>query len=67
MHILYVAHGYKPAYRLGGPVWSISALAEGMVARGHEVTVFAPNGNVDEDLDVPVGQRDDIGVAGQPA
>jgi glycosyltransferase involved in cell wall biosynthesis len=53
MHILYVAHGYKPAYRLGGPVWSISALAEGMVARGHEVTVFAPNGNVDQDLDVP--------------
>lgn len=53
MHILYVAHGYKPAYRLGGPVWSISALAEGMVARGHDVTVFAPNGNVDEDLDVP--------------
>jgi glycosyltransferase involved in cell wall biosynthesis len=53
MHILYVAHGYKPAYRLGGPVWSISALAEGMVARGHDVTVFVPNGNVDEDLDVP--------------
>jgi glycosyltransferase involved in cell wall biosynthesis len=53
MHILYVAHGYKPAYRLGGPIWSISALAEGMVARGHAVTVFAPNGNVDEDLDVP--------------
>jgi glycosyltransferase involved in cell wall biosynthesis len=53
MRILYVAHGYKPAYRLGGPVWSISALAEGMVARGHDVTVFAPNGNVDEDLDVP--------------
>lgn len=53
MHILYVAHGYKPAYRLGGPMWSISALAEGMAARGHTVTVFAPNGNGDEDLDVP--------------
>ena len=53
MHILYVAHGYKPAYRLGGPVWSISALAEGMVARGHEVTVFASNGNGDDDLEVP--------------
>lgn len=53
MHILYVSHGYKPAYRIGGPIWSISALAEGMVARGHHVTVFAPNGNVDEDLDVP--------------
>ncbi len=53
MRILYVSHGYKPAYRIGGPIWSLSALAEGMVARGHEVTVFAPNGNVDEDLDVP--------------
>jgi glycosyltransferase involved in cell wall biosynthesis len=53
MHILYVTVGYKPAYRLGGPIWSISALAEGMVARGHQVTVLAPNGNVDEDLDVP--------------
>jgi glycosyltransferase involved in cell wall biosynthesis len=53
MRILYVTHGYKPAYRIGGPIWSLSALAEGMVARGHDVTVFAPNGNVDEDLDVP--------------
>src|SRR3954467_11528311 len=53
MRILYVTPGYKPAYRLGGPIWSISALAEGMVARGHDVTVFAPNGNLDEDLDVP--------------
>jgi glycosyltransferase involved in cell wall biosynthesis len=53
MHILYVTHGYKPAYRIGGPIWSLAALAEGMVARGHNVTVFAPNGNVDEDLDVP--------------
>jgi len=53
MRILYVTPGYKPAYRLGGPIWSISALAEGMAARGHDVTVFAPNGNMDEDLDVP--------------
>lgn len=53
MRILYVTHGYKPAYRIGGPIWSLSALAEGMVARGHDVSVFAPNGNVDEDLDVP--------------
>jgi len=53
MRILYVAPGYKPAYRLGGPIWSVAALAEGMAARGHQVTVFAPNGNGDEDLDVP--------------
>ena len=53
MHILYIAPGYKPAYRLGGPIWSISALAEGMAARGHHVTVFATNGDADQDLDVP--------------
>lgn len=53
MHILYVTHGYKPAYRLGGPIWSVSALAEGMVSRGHEVTVFATTSNADRELDVP--------------
>jgi glycosyltransferase involved in cell wall biosynthesis len=57
---LYVAHGYKPAYRLGGPIWSISALAEGMVARGHTVTVFTTNGNVEEDLDVPTDRLVDV-------
>jgi len=56
MHILYVTHGYKPAYRIGGPIWSVSAAAEGMVARGHRVTVFATNSNLDEDLDVPLDQ-----------
>jgi glycosyltransferase involved in cell wall biosynthesis len=56
MHILYVTHGYKPAYRIGGPIWSVSAMAEGMVARGHRVTVFATNSNLDEDLDVPLDQ-----------
>jgi glycosyltransferase involved in cell wall biosynthesis len=65
MRILYVAPGYKPAYRLGGPIWSVSALAEGMAARGHDVTVFAPNGNGDEDLDVPTDRVvfvDDVAV-----
>ena len=57
MHILYVTHGYKPAYRIGGPVWSVSAAAEGLVSRGHRVTVFAPNSNVDEDLDVPTDRE----------
>jgi glycosyltransferase involved in cell wall biosynthesis len=64
VHILYVAHGYKPAYHLGGPIWSISALAEGMVARGHSVTVFTTNGNGEENLDVPTDRVVDVdGVA----
>jgi glycosyltransferase involved in cell wall biosynthesis len=53
MHILHVTIGYKPAWRLGGPIASVAALAEGMAARGHDVTVFATNSNADEDLDVP--------------
>jgi glycosyltransferase involved in cell wall biosynthesis len=60
VHILYVSPGYKPAYRLGGPIWSIAALAEGMVARGHQVTVFATNGNGDEDLDVPTDRAVEV-------
>lgn len=56
MHILYVVHGYKPAFRFGGPIWSVCAVAEEMVARGHRVTVFATNSNLNEDLDVPVDQ-----------
>ena len=56
MHILYVTFGYKPAYGLGGPVWSVSATAEGMVARGHRVTVFTTNSDLDKDLDLPVDQ-----------
>ena len=54
MRILFAAPGYKPAWRVGGPILSISALAEQLVRGGHEVIVFAPNANLDEDLDVPV-------------
>jgi len=60
MKILYAVHGYKPAYRLGGPIHSISATAERLVSKGHEVIVFATNSNLDEDLDVPTNQSIDV-------
>ena len=60
MHILYVTIGYKPAYRLGGPIASVAALAEGMVARGHDVTVFATNSDADQDLDVPTDRAVEV-------
>lgn len=53
MRILFAVHGYKPAYRVGGPIISVAALAEHLVARGHEVIVFTTNSNLDEDLEVP--------------
>jgi len=60
MHILYTVHGYKPAYRIGGPIISVSAKAEMLVKKGHKVTVFTTNSNLDEDLDVPTGQAIDV-------
>jgi glycosyltransferase involved in cell wall biosynthesis len=56
MRIVFTAPGYKPAWRIGGPVVSVSALAEGLVRRGHEVVVLTTNSNLDEDLDVPLEQ-----------
>ena len=54
LRILFTVHGYKPAYRIGGPILSVSALAETLVRKGHSVTVFTTNCNMSEDLDVPV-------------
>jgi glycosyltransferase involved in cell wall biosynthesis len=58
MRILFIAPAYTPAFRLRGPILSVSALAGSLVRRGHEVTVFTTNSNsdegVDEDLDVPL-------------
>jgi glycosyltransferase involved in cell wall biosynthesis len=54
LRILFTVHGYKPAYRIGGPILSVSALAEALVRKGHSVTVFTTNCNMSEELDVPV-------------
>ena len=45
MRILFAVHGYKPAWRVGGPILSVSWLAEALVRRGHEVTVFTSDSN----------------------
>lgn len=51
-NILFVVHGYKPAFRVGGPIHSVSALAECLVSRGHKVIVFTTDSNQDEKLNV---------------
>ena len=52
MRFVFHVHGYKPAYNLGGPIHSVSALAEGLVSRGHEVFVATSNRNLMAVLDV---------------
>ncbi len=60
MRIVFTAPGYKPAWRIGGPIVSVSALAEGLVRRGHEVVVLTSNSNLDQDLEVPLEQPVDV-------
>ena len=60
MRILFAVPGYKPAWRIGGPIISVSSLAEELVRRGHELIVFTSNSNLDEDLDVPVDRAVEV-------
>jgi glycosyltransferase involved in cell wall biosynthesis len=60
MHILFAMPGWKPAYRIGGPIMSVSATAEMLVKKGHRVTVVATNANLDQDIDVPVDRPVDV-------
>lgn len=60
MKILFTAPGYKPAFKMGGPAISVSETAEKLVKRGHDVSVFATNSNLDEDLDVPTDRPVDV-------
>lgn len=60
MRLLYVVNGYKPAFRVGGPPVSVSATAEALVARGHEVTVFTSSSNLGESIDIPLDCAVDI-------
>jgi glycosyltransferase involved in cell wall biosynthesis len=41
MHFLFNTGYYKPTTHTGGPIYSVSALAEALVERGHQVTVAA--------------------------
>lgn len=60
MHVLLVNPGYKPAWRMGGTVVIVSAVAEELVLRGHRVTVMTTNSNLDRELDVPVDTPVDV-------
>jgi glycosyltransferase involved in cell wall biosynthesis len=55
---------YKPAIVYGGPVRCISALCEGLVQAGDQVTVLTTNANGAGALTVPLGQP--VNVDGVP-
>ncbi|HUL17329.1 MAG TPA: glycosyltransferase [Terriglobales bacterium] len=48
MRILNVTESYAPFYEFGGPPVKVQALSEGLVARGHEVTVLTADWGVEK-------------------
>ena len=50
MKILHVTPYYKPAFVYGGPIHSVSALCEALVAHGHDVTVVTTNADGDNSI-----------------
>jgi glycosyltransferase involved in cell wall biosynthesis len=60
MRILHVVPTYIPAYRYGGPIYSVHGLCKALADFGHDVHVFTTNVDGDSDSDVPLGQPVDI-------
>lgn len=54
LRFLFITGNYKPAVKGGGPVETVSALAESLVKDGHEVSVVCLNLDDDMPLDVPL-------------
>ena len=54
MRVLHVVPSYIPAYRYGGPIYSVHGLCKALAARDHDVNVFTTNINGQDDSDVPL-------------
>lgn len=54
MRILHVVPSYIPAYRYGGPIYSVHGLCKALALHGHDVRVFTTNVDGPCDSDVPL-------------
>lgn len=54
MRLLHITPTYIPAYRYGGPIYSVHALCRNLAAAGHEVHVLTTNVDGPGDSDVPL-------------
>ncbi len=57
LKILIIIPSYKPAYVYGGPIRSVSNLAEALVQEGHDVSVITTTANGSEELDIEAGRE----------
>ncbi len=54
MRLLHVVPTYIPAYRYGGPIYSVHGLCRALSARGHDVHVFTTNVDGPDNSPVPM-------------
>lgn len=65
MRILHVTPTYIPAYRYGGPIYSVHGLCKALTNAGHQLEVVTTSVNGEYDSDVPhneVVEVDDVSV-----
>jgi glycosyltransferase involved in cell wall biosynthesis len=62
MRLLHVVPTYIPAWRYGGPIYSVHGLCKALAARGHEVHVATTN--VDGKGDTPVSLTEPVDIEG---
>ena len=60
MRILHVVPTYIPAYRYGGPIYSVHNLCRNLVERKHEVDVYTTNVDGDQNRNVVEGEVVDL-------
>ena len=53
MRVLHIIPSYMPAYRYGGPIWSVHSLNKWLVKQGVDVTVYTTNIDGKGTLNVP--------------
>src|SRR5579864_3721352 len=53
LRLLHITPSYIPAYRYGGPIYSVHALCRSLATAGHEVHVLTTSVDGASDSDVP--------------
>ena len=60
MRILHITPTYIPAYRYGGPIYSVHALCRSLAVAGHDVHVLTTSVDGPHDSDVPYDRPVDL-------
>ena len=60
MRLLHITPTYIPAFRYGGPIYSVHALCRSLAAAGHDVHVLTTNVDGPSDSDVPLDRAVDL-------